>query len=79
MKIRRKSNEPRNTVLTIRLSNAEKTELKKRASNSGLSVGAFLIDLALDNKKTPSTKSAKNTKSSNSTKSTPATRKRTYR
>lgn len=79
MKIRRKSSEPRNTVLTIRLSNAEKTELKKRASNSGLSVGAFLIDLALENRNTQSTKSAKSAKSSNSTKSTPATRKRTYR
>ena len=67
MKIRRKSNEPRNTVLTIRLSNAEKTELKKRASSAGLSVGAFLVDIALDDR------------GRNSTKSTPVTRKRVSR
>ena len=66
MKIRSKSTEPRNTVLTIRLSNTEKAELKQRASNLGLSVGAFLVHLALSN-------------NTNCTKSTPGTQKRTHR
>ena len=47
MKIRKKSNEPRDTVLTIRLSKSEQQELKKRAAKVGLSVGAFLIGAAL--------------------------------
>lgn len=47
MKIRKKSNEPRDTVLTIRLSKSEQQELKKRAAKVGLSVGAFLLGLAL--------------------------------
>ena len=47
MKIRRKIDEPRNTVLTIRLSKSEQMELKRRAANVGLSVGAFLLTLAL--------------------------------
>ena len=50
MKIRKKTNEPRDTVLTIRLSKSEQTELKKRAAAVGLSVGAFLLSLALSEK-----------------------------
>lgn len=46
MKIRKKSNEPRDTVLTIRLSKSEQQELKKKAAKAGLSVGAFLLGLA---------------------------------
>lgn len=47
MKIRKKTNEPRDTVLTIRLSKSEQEELKKRAAKVGMSVGAFLLGLAL--------------------------------
>lgn len=47
MKIRKKSDEPRDTVITIRLSKSEKQELKRRATRAGLSVGAFLLGLAL--------------------------------
>ncbi len=47
MKIRKKSDEPRDTVLTIRLSKSEQAELKKRAAKLGMSVGAFLLGLAL--------------------------------
>lgn len=47
MKIRKKTNEPRDTVLTIRLSKSEQEELKRRAAKVGLSVGAFLIGLGL--------------------------------
>ena len=47
MKIRKKTAEPRDTVLTIRLSKSEKDELKKKAAKAGLSVGAFLLGLAL--------------------------------
>ena len=47
MKIRKKTNEPRDTVLTIRLSKSEQEELKRRAAKLGLSVGAFLLGLAL--------------------------------
>lgn len=47
MKIRKKLEEPRDTVLTIRLSQSEKQELKKLAAKAGLSVGAFLLGLAL--------------------------------
>ena len=47
MKIRKKTDEPRDTVLTIRLSQSEKDELKKLATKAGLSVGAFLLGLAL--------------------------------
>jgi hypothetical protein len=47
MKIRKKTNEPRDTVLTIRLSKSEQEELKRRAAKAGLSVGAFLLGLAL--------------------------------
>lgn len=47
MKIRKKSEEPRDTVLTIRLSKSEQQELKRLAAKAGLSVGAFLLGLAL--------------------------------
>ena len=47
MKIRKKTSEPRDTVLTIRLSKSEQAELKRRAAKVGLSVGAFLLGLAL--------------------------------
>lgn len=47
MKIRKKLEEPRDTVLTIRLSKSEQQELKKLAAKAGLSVGAFLLGLAL--------------------------------
>lgn len=47
MKIRKKAGEPRDTVLTIRLSKTEQQELKKKAAMAGLSVGAFLLGLAL--------------------------------
>ena len=47
MKIRKKMSEPRDTVLTIRLSKSEQAELKRRAAKVGLSVGAFLLGLAL--------------------------------
>ena len=50
MKIRKKTNEPRDTVLTIRLSKSEQTELKRRAAAVGLSVGAFLLTAALSEK-----------------------------
>ena len=46
MKIRKKSDEPRDTVLTIRLSKSEQQELKRLAAKAGLSVGAFLLGLA---------------------------------
>lgn len=47
MKIRKKTNEPRDTVLTIRLSKSEQEELKRKAAKAGLSVGAFLLGLVL--------------------------------
>ena len=47
MKIRKKSDEPRDTVLTIRLSKSEQQELKRLAARAGLSVGAFLLGLAM--------------------------------
>lgn len=47
MKIRRKTDEPRDTVLTIRLSKSEQQELKRLAAAVGLSVGAFLLSMAL--------------------------------
>ena len=47
MKIRKKTKEPRDTVLTIRLSKSEQQELKRLAAKAGLSVGAFLLGLAL--------------------------------
>ena len=47
VKIRKKASEPRDTVLTIRLSKTEQQELKKKAAMAGLSVGAFLLGLAL--------------------------------
>jgi len=47
MRIRKKTNEPHDTVLTIRLSKSEKQELKRKAAIAGVSVGAFLLSLAL--------------------------------
>ena len=47
MKIRKKTDEPRDTVLTIRLSKSEQQELKRLAAAVGLSVGAFLLSMAL--------------------------------
>jgi len=47
MKIRKKTEEPRDTVITIRLSQSEKQQLKELAAQAGLSVGAFLLGLAL--------------------------------
>ena len=47
MKIRKKSDEPRDTVLTIRLSKSEQQELKRLAAKAGLAVGAFLLGLAM--------------------------------
>ena len=47
MKIRKRIDEPRDTVLTIRLSKSEQKELKSLAAKAGLSVGAFLLGLAL--------------------------------
>lgn len=47
MKIRKKSEEPRDTVLTIRLSKSEQQELKRLAAKAGLSVGAFLLGLVM--------------------------------
>ncbi len=47
MKIRKRTEEPRDTVLTIRLSKTEQQELKKLAAAAGLSVGAFLLGMAL--------------------------------
>lgn len=47
MKIRKKTEEPRDTVLTIRLSKSEQQELKRLAAKAGLSVGAFLLGMAL--------------------------------
>jgi len=47
MKIRKKMDEPRDTVLTIRLSKSEQQELKRLAAVEGLSVGAFLLGRAL--------------------------------
>ena len=47
MKIRKKTDEPRDTVLTIRLSKSEQEELKRRAAKVGMSVGAFVLGLAL--------------------------------
>ena len=47
MKIRKKSDEPRDTVLTSRLSKSEQQELKRLAAKAGLSVGAFLLGLAM--------------------------------
>lgn len=46
MKIRKRTDEPRDTVLTIRLSKSEQEELKKKAAKLGVSVGAFLLGLA---------------------------------
>lgn len=47
MKIRKRTDEPRDTVLTIRLSKSEQQELKRLAAAAGLSVGGFLLGIAL--------------------------------
>lgn len=47
MKIRKKCEERRDTVLTIRLSKTEQQELKRLAAKAGLSVGALLLGMAL--------------------------------
>jgi predicted DNA binding CopG/RHH family protein len=47
MKIRSKTDEERNTTVNIRVSEKEKAQLKSLASALGLSVGAYLIGLAL--------------------------------
>lgn len=46
-KIRRKMEEPRNTTVNIRVSRSEKVQLQKLAGRLGVSVGAYLIGLAL--------------------------------
>ncbi len=47
MKIRKKLDEPRNTVLTLRLSQTERKKLGELAESVGVSVGAYLVGLAL--------------------------------
>lgn len=47
MKIRKKTSEPRDTSLTIRLSKSEAIALKVLAHSYGMSVGNYLINLAL--------------------------------
>lgn len=47
MKIRSKTDEERNTTVNIRVSEKEKAQLKSLSSALGLSVGAYLIGLAL--------------------------------
>jgi predicted DNA binding CopG/RHH family protein len=47
MKIRSKTDEARDTTVNIRVSEKEKDQLKSLASALGLSVGAYLLGLAL--------------------------------
>lgn len=47
MKIRSKTDEARDTTVNIRVSEKEKEQLKSFASALGLSVGAYLLGLAL--------------------------------
>ena len=47
MKIRSKADEARDTTVNIRVSEKEKEQLKSLASALGLSVGAYLLGLAL--------------------------------
>lgn len=47
MKIRSKTDEVRDTTVNIRVSEKEKEQLKSLASALGLSVGAYLLGLAL--------------------------------
>lgn len=49
VKIRKKLEEPRDTVLTVRLSQTERRRLGMLADSYGMSVGAYLIGLALGN------------------------------
>lgn len=46
MNIRKKGSEPRDTVLTIRLSRSEQQRLKQMASKLGISVARFLLGVA---------------------------------
>lgn len=46
MNIRKKGSEPRDTVLTIRLSRSEQQRLKQIASEFGISVAKFLLGIA---------------------------------
>lgn len=47
MNIRKRTEEPRDTVLTIRMSQSEKAALKELAAAVGVSVGGYLLGLAL--------------------------------
>lgn len=47
MKIRKPMDEPRDTVITIRMSQSEKAALKELAGALGISVGGYLLGLAL--------------------------------
>lgn len=47
MKIRSKTGEARATTVNIRVSQSEKAQLKKMAAALGVSVGAYLLGLAL--------------------------------
>ena len=47
MKIRSKTDEARDTTVNIRVSEKEKEQLKSLASELGLSVGAYMLGLAL--------------------------------
>ena len=47
MKIRSKTDEVRDTTVNIRVSEKEKEQLKSLASALGMSVGAYLLGLAL--------------------------------
>ena len=46
MNIRLKGSEPRDTVLTIRLSRSEQQKLKQMASEHGISVARLLLGIA---------------------------------
>lgn len=47
VKIRSKTDEARNTTVNIRVTETEKQQLKNLASALGVSVGAYLVGLAL--------------------------------
>ncbi len=49
MRIRKKIEEPRDTMIGIRVSQTERRRLNELASEYGVSVGAYLIGLALGN------------------------------
>lgn len=46
MKIRRRTSEPRDSLLTIRISDSEKELLKAAALAAGVSMGAYLLLMA---------------------------------